>query len=149
MERAKLEGARGHPLGPGAIEPDQELRGGIGLAGDLEQPGGHADLVFFGHPQDIGRARPVDQVPERDLAPIPGDRLADDVDGHAQDRVEVARPEPDPVGQGARPEVDQRAGLDGELLPGRPDELGVEVFPADASPRSAPATSTGNGAGRR
>jgi hypothetical protein len=100
------------------------------VAGDLEEPGRQADLVFFAEPEDLGGRRAVDQGPGGDLALVPGDDRADVVDGQAEDRLEVAVPEVEPVGEGPGAEVDQGAPLHRQLVLERPGELGVEDLPA-------------------
>ena len=62
VERAELEWARTHPFGPRAIDPQGKLGGRIGLPGDLDRPGGEADLLLLGEAEEIGRRGPVDGV---------------------------------------------------------------------------------------
>ena len=46
-----------HPFGPGAVDADGELRGRVGLAGDLDDPGRQPDLLLLGEAEEVARRR--------------------------------------------------------------------------------------------
>src|SRR5690242_6421499 len=117
VEWTELEGRIAHPLGPGAVDADGELRRGIGLARALDGAGRDPDLLLFGKAEELVAGRPVDDVPERDLAPIAADGLPDEIDDEAEQRVEIALPEPDPVGQRPGSKIEEGSRLEGDLLP--------------------------------
>jgi len=98
VERAELEGARAHPFGPGTVDADGELGGRVDLAGDLDDPGREPDLLLLGEAEALARRGAMDEVPDRYLAPIARDDLADVILGEPEDGVEVSFPEPQPVG---------------------------------------------------
>ncbi len=105
---------------------------GIGLSGDLDEPGGEPDLILLGQSEHLARGRAGNHVPGGDLAAIAGDRLADEVAGLGEDLVEIPLPEPEPVGQGATTEVDQGTGGGRQPLLAAPVKLGIGLLPAEA-----------------
>ena len=72
----------------------------VGLMSDLNGPRGDPDLLFLGQAQDLAAAGPMNHVPERNPAAVALNDLADEVSRQSADRLAVALPEPDPVGQG-------------------------------------------------
>ena len=82
---------------------------GIGLAGNLHGPRRDPDLLFLGEPENLLRGGTVNHLPERNAAPVAVNHLADEIGHEPADGLLVSLPEPDPVWQGGRAELDQRA----------------------------------------
>ena len=107
---------RGHVLAPRLGDADHQLQRRVHLPGRLAQPVGQAEQLVLAQGQDAGQVAGGADLPGADAPAVAAHHRLDVAAHHPGQAGNVAVPQPQPVRQPARREIDQRAAHDRDVL---------------------------------